>query len=104
MLKKFAVALVAASLIAGPALAQGNNTAGTAPMTAGQPAKAEAKTTVKKHVVHKRVAHRHLAKKHVAKQHVVKQHAKKMQVSKAKHVHHGKTVKRVKHPAKNTAG
>lgn len=99
MLKKFAVALVAASLIAGPALAQGNNTAGTAPMTAGQPAKAEAKTTVKKYVVHKRVAHRHLAKKHVAKQ-----HAKKMQVSKAKHVHHGKTVKRVKHPAKNTAG
>ena len=107
MLRKFAVALVAASLIAGPVFAQTNAT-GNAPVTAGQPAKAAGNTTaatptVKKNVAHRRVVHKHVAKKHVAK-HLAKHHAKKTHVSKAKHVTHGKAAKRIKKPVEKTLG
>jgi hypothetical protein len=91
MLRKFAVALVALSFIAGPALAQSNAPAtGTAPMTTGQPAKVDAKQTAHNHhVVKKNVAKAPFAKKHIAKHHV-----KKMQVS--KHVKHAKSIKHAK--------
>lgn len=93
MLKKFAIALVAASLIAVPALAQSNAPAGGMTMT--QPVKAHAK---------KHVAKKHVTKKHVTKRHIATHHVKKTHVS--KHVTHVKPIKhakRVKHRA-NTAG
>ena len=105
MLKKFAVALVAASLIAGPVMAQGTTSATpNAPAATGQPAKIDAKidtkvetkSTLNTHAVKKHVAHKHVTKKHVAKHHV-----KKVQVSKVKH---GKAVKRIKKPVQNTLG
>lgn len=92
MLRKLAVALVAASLIAGPALAQSNAPVAANGMTMTQPAKAH----VKKHV-----AKKHIAKKHFTKKHVAKHHVKKTQVSKhVKQVKPIKHAKRVKHPAK----
>jgi hypothetical protein len=107
MLRKLAVALVAASLIAGPVLAQSNTPAtDTAPMTTGQPAQVDAKKTVAvKHVTKKHVAAKHLAKKHVAakhitKKHVASKHVKKMHVSKhVKHIKPIKNVNRAKQPA-----
>jgi len=79
MLRTFAAAIVAVSLIAGPVLAQGT-TAPTAtngvPITTGQPAKAG--------------AHKSITKKHVTKVTTTKKHAAKA----AKHVKH------VKHPTK----
>ena len=104
MLRKFAAAMIAASLIAGPALAQGNL---SAPATTSQPAvkvqvKADGKvqksellvTKTKKHVA----MHRH-HRKHFA--HV--KHVK--HVKYAKHGTHVEHLKQVKQPAKNkTAG
>jgi len=96
MLRTFAAAAIAASLIAGPALAQGTSqgTAPTAsaPMTTSQPVKADAKKiTAVKHVTK--------AKMHTAK--AVK-HVK--HVKHAQHVKHIKQVKRVKHHLENTRG
>lgn len=99
MLRKFAVALVAASLIAGPALAQ----TGAAPAAAGQTKvdiKADTKPAVKKHVAHRHVTKKHVVRAHAAKRHVVKHHVKRT------HVTHAakkslKTVKPAKQPAKN---
>ena len=87
MMRKLAAAVIAVSLIAGPALAQG-----TAPITTtNQPAvKADVKeVTVKKH------AHK-VTKSHAAK--AVKH------VKHAKHVKHIKHVKRVKQTTEQTRG
>lgn len=102
MLRKFAVALVAMSLIAGPALAQSNAPAtDTAPMTTGQPAKVDAKKTVTtKHVTKKHVAKKHFTKKHVAKHHVKTKHVSKH----VKHVKPIKHAKRVKPSMQKTRG
>jgi len=85
MMRTFAAAIVAASLIAGPVLAQGNST--TPATTTSQPAvKADVKkVTTKKHVhkINKSRMHAGKAVKHV-------KHAK----------HHVKHVKHVKRPAK----
>jgi hypothetical protein len=88
MFRTLAAAVIAASLIAGPALAQTPASTGNAPVTTSQPAaKADAvKPAVK------------LVKK-------TRHHTVKM-VKHVKHVkHHFKHVKQVKHPAKSkTAG
>jgi hypothetical protein len=89
MLKTLSAIVIAASLIAGPALAQ-------APVSATQDSKVSApmpkaavhhvrKPVVHKHVSKKHVAKKHLAKKHVAKKHLVKKHAVKKHFAK-KHV------------------
>ena len=95
MFRKFAAAVIAASLIAGPVFAQGTSQAtSTAPVTTGQPsAKADVKakttevkiTKSKKHVAMK-VHHR----KHV-------KHVKHVKYATHKHVKH---LKQVKEPAK----
>jgi hypothetical protein len=93
MLRTLAAAVVAVSLIAGPALAQRTApaTINSAPMSTGQPAKADAqKSTTKKHVSKVKTTKQHAAK---AVQHV--KHVKHVT-----HVTHVKHVKRVKHPAK----
>ncbi|MCK9915903.1 hypothetical protein MXD81_42795 [Microbacteriaceae bacterium K1510] len=87
MLKKFAVALVAASLLAGPALAQGNGSAVSAPVTHTKTIHKSSLNThaPKKHVAHRHAAKKHVVHKHVAKKHIAKHHAiKKTHVSKAK--------------------
>jgi hypothetical protein len=91
MLRTFTAAVIAASLMAGPVLAQGPSPAAgsNAPMTTSQPAKADAtKSTAIKHV-----KKHHASKKHVAKA-----------LHHAKHVKQVKHVKRVKHPIQNTRG
>jgi hypothetical protein len=92
MLRKFAAAVIAASLIAGPALAQGNT---YAPATTGPAAvKSDGKvqkselivTNAKKHVTMHRHSRKHFANvKHV--KHV-------------KYVKQAKHIKQVKHSAK----
>jgi hypothetical protein len=100
MMKSLSAAVIAMSLIAGPALAQG-----TAPVTTS--AKIDATANVKTPSVHKRVvhkSHRHVVRvKHVK----ISKHA----VHRVKHVKHvkhlkpAKQVKRIKHsPVLNTAG
>jgi len=93
MFRTLAAAVVAASLIAGPALAQTPASTGNAPVTTSQPAaKADAvKPAVK------------LVKK--TKHHTVRivKHVK--HVKHARHFKHFNHVKQVKHPAKaKTAG
>jgi Ni/Co efflux regulator RcnB len=96
MLKTLSAIVIAASLIAGPALAQ-------VPASATQDSKISASTpktkvavhhvrkpVVHKHVSKKHVAKKHLAKKNVAKKHFVKKHAAKKHFAK-------KHVKPVKH-------
>jgi predicted membrane-bound mannosyltransferase len=91
MMRKFAAALIAASLIAGPVLAQGTSQ-GT-PTTASQPAvKADVKKAATKKHVHKITK----SKMHAAK--AVKH------VKHAKHVKHIKHVKRVKPATEQTRG
>ncbi len=82
MLRKFAAAVIAASLIAGPALAQGNS---NAPATISQPAKVNAKVQKSELIVIK-------TKKHVAMHRHHRKH-----FAHVKHVKHVKVVKHVKH-------
>jgi hypothetical protein len=89
MLRKFAAAVIAASLIAGPALAQGNlNT----PSTTSQPAvkaqvKADGKVQKSELIVTKTKKHVAMHRKHFA-------HVKRVkQVKFVKHVKHLKQVK-----------
>jgi hypothetical protein len=91
MLRTFAAAAVAVSLIAGPVLAQGTAPAAgnNAPMTTSQPAKADAKKAA--------------TVKPVKKLHTSKTHAAKA-VKHVKHVKHIKHVKRVKPPTEKTRG
>ena len=87
MLRKLAAAVIAASLIAGPVLAQGTNQATIkAPATTSQPA-AKANGTVQKSelIVTK-------TKKHVATHRLHRKH-----FAHVKHVKHVKVVKHVKH-------
>ena len=101
MFSKLAAAVIAVSLIAGPALAQNG---ANAPVTTQQRSADVGATGVKK------VAHvkRHTAKRHTAKSHVAKahRHIKHVKVVKhVKHVKHLKQVKRINAPVKNkTAG
>jgi hypothetical protein len=119
MLRAIAAAVVAASLIAGPALAQGTAPAKTGEtyMKADMPAGTVHKAKIKKHVAKMHKHKRHIAKAkavkhgmHVAKVKTVKHHR---HVVKAKHLTHGKhtakskTVKHTKHVknlTKKTAG
>lgn len=99
MLKKFAVALIAAGLIASPALAQGNGTAATAPV---HHVSKSVHKTFHKSTLNTHAAKRHVAHKHAATKHFVKHHAKKhVHVSKVKH---GKAVKRIVKPVHKTIG
>ena len=99
MLRKLAAAVIAASLIAGPALAQGTIQGTTnAPTTIGQPAaKADVKVKKSELIVTK-------TKKHVATRgHHRKHFAHVKHVKHMKYAKHGKHVKHVKHfrqPAK----
>ena len=100
MFRKFAAAVIAVSLIAGPVLAQGTpQGTSTAPVTTGQPAvKANGGA---KHTVLKVTK----TKKHVAKNFHHRKHVKHVKhVKNVKHfAKHGKTVKHlktVKQPAK----
>lgn len=88
MFNKLAAAVIAVSLIAGPALAQGNS---TAPASTSQPAaKADTvKTTSKMSVTHVKKTHRHVGKLVKHRKHVA--HAKHFKV---KHVKHAKHMKR----------
>jgi hypothetical protein len=94
MLKTLSAIAIAASLIAGPALAQ-------APAPATQESKISAPKAkvavhhVRKHVAHKYVAKKHLAKKHIVKKHLAKKHLAKKHVAK-KHFAK-KHIKPVKH-------
>jgi hypothetical protein len=99
MMKFFSAAVIAASLIAAPALAQG-----TAPVSTS--AKIDASANVKTPAVHKRIvhkSHRHVAHvKHVKVHKHAVHHAK--HVKQVKHVRPAKQVKRIKHsPVLNTA-
>jgi hypothetical protein len=101
MLRKLAAAVIAASLIAGPALAQGIlPTTTKAPTTTSQPvAKVDVKVQKAESIVTK-------TKKHVAmRMHHRKHFTHVKHVKYAKHGFHTKHVKQVKQPAKNkTAG
>jgi hypothetical protein len=92
MFRKLAAAAIAASLIAGPALAQGNT---YAPATTGQTAvKADAKVQKSELIVTK-------TKKHVAMhRHHRKHFAHVKHVKHVKFVKHVKHLKQVKNPAK----
>ena len=99
MLSKLAAAIIAVSLIAGPALAQTPGSSGTsnAPASTSQPA---AKADVK--VEHSAIKVTK-TRKHVAVNRHHRKHVK--HVKSVKHVKHLKQVKQFKHPAKNkTAG
>jgi uncharacterized cupredoxin-like copper-binding protein len=90
MFRKFAAAVIAAGLIAGPVLAQGGSQAtSTAPATTGQPAaKIDAKVKTTETKVTK-------TKKHVA---MIRHHRKHFaQVKHVKHVKYAKHSKHVKH-------
>lgn len=93
MLKTLSAAIVAASLIAGPALAQSATPATQETHMTAPAAKAKLAT----HGVRKHVAHRHVVKKHLAKKHAAKKHFAKKQI---KHV---KTAKHVKPAGKPNA-
>jgi hypothetical protein len=97
MLRKLAVALVAASLIGGPALAQGTSNAPATGNSASTTTDLAAKVKVKKHVAKKGMTKKHVAKTHVANKQVANKHVAKKHLAK-KHVKHAK---RVKHPAKS---
>jgi hypothetical protein len=91
MLRKLAAAVLVASLIAGPALAQGTTqTTPNAPAGTGQPAvKADATK-----VTHKaKLGLRHVGKRHVAKHHVYK--TKVHTAHAVKHIKHVKHARRV---------
>jgi hypothetical protein len=92
MLRKLAAAVIAASLIAGPALAQGNM---NAPATTSQPAaKANGPAQKSELIVTK-------TKKHVAMhRHHRKHFAHVKHVKHVKIVKHAKHLKQVKHSAK----
>lgn len=86
MLKTFSAIVIAASLIAGPALAQ-------APTTQDSKISAQApapKAKVAVHHTRKPIAHKHFTKKHVAKKHFAKKHGAKKHYAK-KQVKHLKT-------------
>lgn len=91
MFSKLAAAVIAVSLIAGPALAQN----GANPPVTTHQRSADVGTTGVKKVMH--------VKRHAAKAH---RHIKHVKVVKhVKHVKHLKQVKRINHPVKNkTAG
>lgn len=91
MFSKLAAAVIAVSLIAGPALAQN----GANPPVTTHQRSADVGTTGVKKVTH--------VKRHTAKAH---RHIKHVKVVKhVKHVKHLKQVKRINHPVKNkTAG
>ena len=98
MLKTFTAAVLALSLIAGPAFAQGGTPAPTnnAPVTAGQPAKTGAKQTSVAPANKGKTAKAHVRHvKHVKHTKLVKQ---------AKHAKHGKQVKGVKQSTEKTRG
>ena len=92
MLRKLVAAVIAASLIAGPALAQGNT---YAPLTSGQAAvKTDGKVQKSELIITK-------TKKHVAMhRHHRKHFAHVKHVKHVKFVKHVKHLKQVKHPAK----
>jgi purine nucleoside phosphorylase len=96
MFRKLAAAIVAASLIAGPALAQGTTQSTTiVPVTKSAPAvKADAKVQKSELIVTK-------TKKHVAMhRHTRKHFAHVRHVKHVKFVKHVKHLKQVKNPAK----
>ncbi len=96
MFSKLAAAVIAVSLIAGPALAQN----GANPPATAHQRSADVGTTGVKKVAHVK---RHAAKRHIAKAHRHIKHVKA--VKHVKHVKHLKQVKRINHPVKNkTAG
>ncbi|GEM_PF-1545844 len=96
MFKSLSAIVIAASLIAGPALAQGQMTAPAS--TEAQIAVPAPKAKVAVHQTRKHVAQpvvkKQLVKKHLAKKHVVKKHLVKKHLAK-KTVKHVKTVKRI---------
>ncbi len=101
MLRKLAAAVIAASLIAGPALAQNPGSTGNsnAPAAISHPAKANAKVQKSELIVKtkKHVAFRHHRKHFAHVRHV--QHVKIV-----KHVKHIKQVKRINQAPKKIAG
>ncbi len=91
MLRKLAAAVIAASLIAGPALAQNPGSTGNsnAPATISHPAKANAKVQKSELIIVK-------TKKHVAFRHHRKHFAHVKHVKQVKFVKHVKHIKQVK--------
>src|SRR5476649_358698 len=99
MFRKFAAAVIAVSLIAGPVFAQGTS---TAPVTTGQPAvKANVKTDAKVKTTEVKVIK---TKKHVAMHRHHRKHFAHVKhvkhVKYVSHVNHVKQLKTVKQPAK----
>ena len=98
MFNKLAAAVIAVSLIAGPALAQGNSTvpAGTSqPLAKADAAKSTTKSTTKLSVKHAGKTHKHAAKTVKHRKHFAH----------VKHVKHVKHAKHMKRPVKiNTMG
>ena len=88
MLKTLSAIAIAASLIAGPALAQGSAPATQeTKISAPMPKAKVAVHHARKPIVHKQVTKKHLVKKHVAKKHFAKKHAVKKHFAK-KNVKH----------------
>ncbi len=83
MLKTLSAIAIAASLIAGPALAQGSAPATQeSKISAPMPKAKVGVHHLRKHVAHKQVSKKNLAKKHVAKKHFAKKHAVKKHFAK----------------------
>ena len=103
MFHKFAAAVIAVSLLAVPALAQGSNDTktSTAPIAAGQPS---AKIATKPDVVKPAVKAKHVSKAHARKVHSAKaKHIKRVKMT--SHRHHNHIAKHIKRPVKvNTVG
>jgi hypothetical protein len=98
MLRKFAAAVIAVSLIAGPALAQGNQARPATTTTTSQPAvKGDVKAKKTELMVTKTKKHA-AVRTHHRKHFVHVKHVK--HVKYAKHGKHLKHIKQVKQPAK----
>jgi hypothetical protein len=105
MLRKFAVALLAASVFTAPVLAQGGGSTATPPATteiksdsAAPKVTASPSLKTAKHKTSKRYAHRHVKHKHVA-------HVKRVKHVKAAHAVHGtKGDKQTRDASKSTTG
>ncbi|HZL40403.1 MAG TPA: hypothetical protein VFC45_08990 [Pseudolabrys sp.] len=83
MFKTLSAIVIAASLIAGPALAQGSATSPANGQATGKTAvHISHKHAVKKHVAKKHtLKHKHFVKKHSAKKHIAKKHVKHLKAA-----------------------
>lgn len=100
MLKTLSAIAIAASLIAGPALAQNTSPAPATQETQASVPTPKAKVAVqKKHkaVAHKKIVKKHAVKKHMTKKHVAKKHVAKKHLAKKHAVKKHIAKKRVKH-------